>query len=431
MKSTNQVKACVIDHGHYQPLAHRLAKDYDVVWYYSPWEEAYPKVDRCCIGDGFGDIERCNDIWDIKDDVDLFVFPDILHSGLQQELIRQGYPVWGSGTGDSLELDRMKFLKTLQDVGLPLPTMKEVRGVSALREHLRDQKDKYIKISKYRGTMETFHWRDYESDRLFLDHMALKLGAVSELLRFLVCDRIDTDIEIGADTYCIDGQFPSHMMEAYEWKDKSAFGTFKPVEETADCIQEVLQAFGPVLASHSYRNYFSMEIRVKGDQFYFLDPCCRGPLPMTWSQTMIYGNLGEIVWAGAHGELVDPEPTDLYCCECILTWKGDKESWPMFRVPSELKDAMKISGCCCAQGLLGCPSEDEGEKEVGWLVATGPTPRETLNIQLEQAKRLPDGMSAATQSLVDLLREIDDAEKSGLEFTDHPLPKPDEAIESN
>jgi hypothetical protein len=420
----------VVDHGAYLPLALKLAKSYKRVLYHTPWEEAYPTVNKCCIGDGFEEIERCDDIWKHKKEVDLFVFPDILHGGLQEELRSQGFPVWGSGNGDSIEINRLKFLKVLQDCGLSMPKMVEVRGITELRAHLLDLEDKYIKISRFRGTMETHHWRDYALDHIWLDMLAVKLGPLSDLIRFLVFDAIDTDIEIGGDTYCVDGQFPSHMMEAYEWKDKSAFGAFKPVGEVADCIQETMQAIGPVLGSYSYRNSFSMEIRVKDDgQFFFLDPCCRGPLPMSWGQMEIYGNLPKIIWCGANGDLVNPEPTAQFCCECILTHCGSADHWAVAEVPGDLKDAIKISNCCLAEGVHGIPPDEHGGKDIGWLVATGDTPRATLEKQLEQAKKLPDGISAATESLADLLREIAKSEEMGMEFSPMPTPDPQETVE--
>jgi len=430
VKSIDQVTCCIVDHGAYLPLALKLAQSYKRVLYYTPWEESYPTVNKCCIGDGFEEIERCDDFWSIKSEIDLFVFPDILHGGLQEELTHQGFAVWGSGKADVIETDRLDFIGALQGVGLEIPKMVEIRGVTSLRMHLIDKEDKYIKISRFRGTMETYHWRDYDVDRGWLDGMAVKLGPLADLIRFLVFDAIETEVEIGGDTYCIDGKFPSHMMEAYEWKDKSAFGAFKPVEETADCIQKVMEAFGPILGSHSYRNNFSMEIRVMDDgKFFFLDPCCRGPLPMSWGQAELYANLPEIILAGANGELVDPEPTDLFCCECILTRCGEVNQWSSIVVPDELEDAVKIANCCKADGVIGCPPNEHLERDIGWLVATGKTPKETLEKQLEQAKLLPDGIKAATESLADLLREIAEAEKSGLEFSKLPTPKPQDAVE--
>lgn len=425
MSDLKDITCCFVDHGLYLPLASKLAQTYRRVLYFTPWERGFPTINDCCLGDGFGDIERCDDLWKEKAEVDLFVFPDILHAGLQEELREQGFPVWGSGTGQRLEMDRLEFLRTLSETGLPLPTLKEVRGISALREHLREEEDKYIKISKYRGTMETWHWRNWKLDSGTLDVLAVHLGSVRELLRFLVFDAIDSDIEVGGDTYCIDGRFPNHLIEGYEWKDKSAFGAFKSRADLAPALQDILEAFGPVLGSHTYRNYFSMEVR--GETF--IDPCCRGPMPLTGSQMEMYKNLPEIIYAGAQGELVQPEVEEEFCCECVLTVKVEKEEWANVTVPHALEGWMKLSHCCLADGVHGFPPYECRGEEIGWLVAIGDTPRSTLEKQLEQVKLLPDGVCAGTDSLVNLLKEIQEAEAQGLEFSPHPTPEPAEAIQ--
>ncbi len=104
MKEVSQVTALIFDHSLFLPLARKLAKTYKRVLYFSPWEEGFPTLNKCIIGDGFPDIERCNDIWRVKNEIDVAIFPDIQHSGLQLELESQGIAVWGSRGGDSLEI---------------------------------------------------------------------------------------------------------------------------------------------------------------------------------------------------------------------------------------------------------------------------------------------------------------------------------------
>ena len=135
------------------------------VLYYSPWEKAYPVLNEGIIGAGFGEIIRCNDFWRVKKSIDLFVFPDIYHAGLQAELRSQGCRVWGAGDGMKLELDREFFLKKLKELGLAVPPFKTFRGLSALTEYLRDKKDKFIKVSMWRGSWETKHWKSWEEMR--------------------------------------------------------------------------------------------------------------------------------------------------------------------------------------------------------------------------------------------------------------------------
>jgi hypothetical protein len=70
---------------------------------------------------------------------------------------------------------------------------------------------------------------------------------------------------------------------------------------------------------------------------------------------------------------------------------------------------------------------DHGD-EIGWLVAIGDTPEQTIDRMLEYKNQLPDGVSAHTESLVDLLKEIHKAEAEGIEFSPMPVPEPELVI---
>ena len=135
--------ALVIDQGGlFLPVARRLARNgFGRVLYYQPWEEGFSKIYRAITGDGYSDIERCEDIWEVKDDVDCFVFPDVGMIGLQLELEAQGKRVWGSRKAADLELDRPLFLKTLEELGLDVPAHETVLGLDKLRSTLRERED--------------------------------------------------------------------------------------------------------------------------------------------------------------------------------------------------------------------------------------------------------------------------------------------------
>ena len=425
MKEASQVTACVIDHGLFLPLALKLAKTYKRVLYHTPWEKGFPLLNDCIIGDGFDEIERCNDIWRVKNDVDLFIFPDIQHSGLQLELESQGKAVWGSRSGDSLEINREKFHRILGEIGLKVPQFTEVRGLDELRKYLADKEDKYIKMSKFRGSFESYHWRSQDFDAGILDVWAVRFGPAQNLVRFIVCEPIETPLEIGGDTYCVDGHWPSLMLHGDEQKDKGYLGTVTKREDMPEQIQAVLEAFSPVLEEYRYRNQWSMELR----DDVFIDPCCRGGLPSTGAQMETWENLSEIIWHGAHGELVEPIPVEEYVAEVILTMKSEKQSWGKTRIPAELEDACKFGGCCKIDGAICFPPDDSHGEEIGWLVVTGPTIEAVSEAMHEKVKLLPEGVHACTDSLYDLIKSIQEGEKEGIEFGEKPVPGPQVALE--
>lgn len=424
------ITACFIDHGGlYLPLALKLSESYERILYNDPCEKAFPKITESLIGDGYPGIERVDSFWDVKNEIDLFIFPDSQGSAVQAELKSQGFPVWGSGLAETLEMDREKFHEILGEVGLTVPVFEVVEGLQSLREYLYDKEDKYIKISKYRGSLETFHWRNWNDDEAMLDLLAVRFGGAKNQIPFLVFDAIDTDLELGADTYSVLGEYPGAMMDGFEWKDKGYFGAFKKTEDMPDQTKAVLEAFAPVLKKHGHVNFWSMEIRVKGNQFYFIDPTPRGPLPGSGSQMEIYGNLAEIILGGANGSLIEPEPTAKFSAECVLTMKQEKPSWRSVEIPKDLQQWVKLSGSCFIDNRDWFPHEDDHGEEIGWMVAIGNTPAETIETMLEQEKNLPDGVSANTQSLVDLLKEIHKSESEGIEFTPMEVPKPSIVVE--
>ena len=422
----------VFGHGLDLPIAHRLAEKMKrVIYCPASWETAFSSLKNACVGSGYEDIEHCGSLWDqkLKPEIDLYVICDIHHAEEQLELESQGKAVWGSRRADELELDREKFLEVLAGTGLDVPIYTVVQGVENLRIHLKDKEDKYIKIGWWRGDFETCHWQNWIKSREMIDAWAFKFGPLQDTIRFIVLDPIETDLEIGCDTYCVDGRFPNYMLHGLEAKDKAYFSAVTETDEMPDQIGAVLEAFGPIIGKERYRNQISTEIRVKDDKSYYLDPTHRLGLPSTASQLKLWKNFPEIVWAGANGELVDPEFDDEFSMEISVSCKSIKDGWTVAEVPKELEPHLCLMSCCKEGEVIGFPPDDSEDKTIGWLVATGKTPRETLETLKGYIAGLPKGMSADCEPLEELMQEAETAEEQGVPFTDpKDLPEPEEVI---
>ena len=206
MNDLSEKTACIIDNGFFLPVARRLSKKFGRVLYHRPWAKSYPVLNEGVIGDGFSDVEHCLDPWSVKDEVDCFVFPDLYHRGMQKELRSQGFPVWGAGDGMMLETHREFFLGKLNELGLDLPPHEEVQGITELGKYLKTRENIFIKYSFWRGSWETYHWRSWKQDAHRLDCWAVRFGGANEYIKFLCFDEIQTKLEIGGDTYCVDGE---------------------------------------------------------------------------------------------------------------------------------------------------------------------------------------------------------------------------------
>lgn len=429
MKELSEITACVIGHGLDIPIAQRLSRDVKRVLYFSEWAEGFSKIEKSVVGDGIPGIERVMDIWPVKDAVDLWVFPDLSYGGLQQELESQGYPVWGARSGEKLELNREYFLRTLRELGLDVPPVTVCVGITKLREHLRDRENVYVKISLFRGSMETTHFRNWKLDEGLIDLWAVKFGGVRQKVRFLVCDAIDGAREPGCDTYNIDGQWPETVLHGVEYKDKAYFSAVTPFLEMPEQLRGVMARFEDVLERARYRCQWSMEVRVKDDKAHFIDPTTRLGLPSTASQIEVWENYSEIIWHGAHGEMVQPIAAAQFSAELVLKCSSLPRSWSTVEVPQELKQWVKLNGHCQVDGVDCFPPGDDDDKCCGWLVAIGDTPKETLDKLKSYVEQLPDGLSADIAPLAGVFDEIDEGESEGIGFTEKPMPEPAQVIE--
>jgi len=418
-----------MDNGLFLPLALRLSKDFKRVLYHTPHERAFPVINDSILGDGFEEIERCDDIFEVIKEVDLVVFPDVGGSGLQKHLESMGKRVWGSRQGDDLELKRILLKKTQEEVNLNVPRYKSIRGLTALRAFLKENEHVFVKVSRFRGTTETFESIDYDHSLPLLDQLAVLLGPLQDQFPFMVEWPVDTNLEVGYDGYCIDGKYPKLGLQGWEAKDQGLIAAVQNYEDLPEQVTEVNDAFASVLADYKYRNFLSTEIRIDDGQGFLIDITCRGGVPSIESQIALWGNLADIIWHGSVGELVDPEPTAKYAVEAMVLHKDEKELWRILEVPDEAKDAIMPYAACFHDGLYCFPPFAHSSETVASIV----TVNDDLAKAIERLKELAETLSdqpvkVSTNAIFEMLKSIQEAEKEGVEFTGDKLPEPESAL---
>lgn len=429
MTDISQVTCCVVDHGLFPHIAQCMAEQCNHVYYAGPPEEVMEKIKDGCICDGFENVTRVKSLWEVKNQCDLFVFTDIGFAAEQKELVSQGFPVWGHHGADELECRKGLFLDTLKELGMAVPPHRRIKGMDALREYLLDEEDKYIKISRWRGDWETMHWRNWTLDACALDCAAYRLGPVKNHLMFYVFDKIDTIIEDGIDTWCIDGKWPTKVLHGMERKDKSFIGAIQKMSDIQEDVRGVNEKFGPVLGKYGYRGPFSTEVRL-ADESYFIDPTCRFGSPPSQLQTALIKNLPQVIWAGANGEIEEPDCGDEPVgAQALITSDRDKDEWLTFTMDKEFRPYVKSA--------FSCEIDDEVqilpnplENWAGWLVATGKTIGQVIETLKERVAMLPDGFECDLTSLCDLLTELEEAREEDVEITKGDIPEPATVLES-
>lgn len=403
-------RALILDHGLFFPLATRLARDFGTVGYHCHgWKRGFPSYHEHDIGDGFENIERVQHLWDDIDNFDLLVFPDVLDGDLQEYLRKRGYRVFGSGKGEELELYRQFGKETLEEVGLPVQPYRVVEGVAALRTYLKAHKNKYVKLSLLRGVMETFHHDEYWITEPRLDELEHQLGIRKENTKFLIEDPIETEIEYGFDGICIDGQFPKKAMLGVECKDECFVGVVLDYDDLPAGAVEVNEVLAPLLKRYSYRNFFSTEIRETADGTpYLIDPCCRQPSPSGEAQQELWGNLAEMIWMGAEGVLVEPEPKAKFAVESIIYGDRADDNWQPIKIPDKYRDNVKLFFHTRVNGHDYVIPQSTKQNEVGAVVTIGDNLEQTIAENEAIANQIGgDKIEVRTKAIANAVKEFE------------------------
>ncbi len=430
INNLRDVTCLVVDHGMYLELALRLSRDYGKVYYWSPAGQICSTIQEHCVGDGYEEIERVNSLWDVADETDLFVFPDLGNSALQRHLESMGKRVWGSRSGDSLELKRAGFKEVMQKLGMEVGPYQIIKGLDNLRDYLKENDDKFIKISRYRGNMETWHHVNYELSKGKLDELAVSFGPLQDVVNFIVEDPLETEIEVGWDGYVIDGQFSTLAMQGYEAKDRGLIATVQHTDDMPEEVREINDKLSGIMKESRYRNFFSTEIRVADGKPYLIDPCARIPSPAGEIQYEIWGNLADIIWHGANGEMIEPEPTAKFGVEIIIEHKGKEENWRTIQIPDDIKQWVKLFGACKHGDLYAIPPMPHLSDSIGAVVGLGDTIEEAIERVQEVVEDLKDQpITIDMSAIMDTLKVVGEAEDNGMEFTDQAVPEPESVMQ--
>lgn len=344
MSDYSTKSVCIVDNGIFSELAYTLAKSFGKTFYHSPWVSDYPSSHQVELGEGFPDFERVPDIWDIMDDVDLFVFPDIYQGPLQEYLVSNGKRVFGARNGDELENFRAEAKKYFAELGIQQAPYEVVKGVDALRKYLKTRgSDKvWVKIDLTRRDTETFPCVGYDLIKNCIDQLEADLGPAATAMEFLVEDNLPDTLDIAIDTYCIDGKFPSTGVIGCEIKGEAYLGAVKKWGAIPSQLTGIYETVGPTLKEYEYRSMLSLESRIMGEKIWLCDPCCRAGSPPFELQLNWMRNLPEVMWEGADGRLVEPEYDGKYGFELIVHSDWAQKHPVKLDFPDKYRDQIKF-----------------------------------------------------------------------------------------
>lgn len=440
MKPIEELHVAVIDAGTFVALADMFGRRAKRTSYYSPFEQEFLEIERCCIGDGMENFDRVDDFMEPEffDSVDLWVFPDIGYGGFQRYLRSLKKWVWGSAGASDLELYRTLFLKTIHGLDLPMVDFKVCRGLTELSNYLYQTTDKWVKINRYRGNMETWHHVNWNYSQRKLEELAKTFGPLKESVVFVVQDTIKDEevepvLEVGYDGWAVtmsDGEtyFPDSSYQGYELKNELYLGSLRKYDDLPEQVVAVNEEFSKALAPYGYRNFLATEIRIKGGQGYFIDPTTRMAGQTQEHLLRTCRNLPEIMWAGAQGEVVQPEFSNPFAAEATMHYTNDSDGWKTLSVPDEIADSVKLYRCCRTdEGYQFPPHKCD---ELGVICGEGDSVEEAianLKHNFDQFEDAPVCIDVA--GFAELLEQIETAEGEGVKFSNQPVPDPAIALQ--
>jgi hypothetical protein len=423
----SKVTAMVIDNGLFVEIALRLAREYGKVYYCYPNISSFPKLNKAMIGSGFDEIEVIDSPDRVDhDDIDLFVFTDVGFGPMQVRLESEGRNVWGPRMGEDLELEREWAKKLFNKIGMPGNVLGEdyeiIKGFSNLRDYLKENDEKWVKVSRYRGSFETFFSPSYDYIEPRLDEIEYRLGKFKDKLTFVVENNLPDHREVGIDGYNIDGQLPSKLLCGLEVKDESYIACFKSLGDIPEPIIRFDKKIAPTLKKLNYRGFWSTEIRIAEDmEPHILDPCVRAGSPPSELYQEFFSNLPEIIWEGSQGNLIDPEPIDgaKYGVEVKLVSNWAKKSFQDIRFPEEYRQNVKLTCVMKDDDKYFVIPQDEENSLCGSVVGWGDTLHEAIDMVVQICKEIKGhDLEARVASLEKAEEEIEKTKEIGLDFFD-------------
>lgn len=419
LKDPSDVVCLVYDNGLFVEQARVLAKTFKKVYYYVPWESAFPKMNVGLIGYGYPELELVSSPFGKHfDEIDLFHFPDLNSGPFQQYLVDIGKTVWGCRLGECLELQRRGMKEILKKLDLPVGKYWKIVGMTNLRAFLKENENVFVKIDKWRGTFETFRAKNYKEVEPKLDEVEFKLGAFKHIIEFTVEAELADMVEVGTDGWTVDGQYPKNVISGLEIKDKGFLSIFNKYEDIPEPIRRFNDRMKPVFEAYGYRGFFSTEVRLNKElSGWMLDFCSRSPSPPSELYATQYKNLAECVWYGANGIIVEPEAEAKYGAEIMLHSSFADSGWQPVEIEEDARNFVKLRNATKIDGREYVIPQTTGLSEIGAVCGLGDTMKGAIDHALANAQKVHGYyIEAPTSAIDEALEQIEKMEEFGINY---------------
>ena len=415
------MKFLCIDSGLYLELCNALSdKGKHTVYYYTNTGLAFPRFQDIATGNKFEYVTKVQSFWKYVDEVDVVCNFDV-GANDAIDYIRKKYPdksVFGAGQAEKLEMNRLGFKKTLEALDLPCIPYKVIKGMDALRKYLETHPKQVVKAdSSIRGDFETLKCDDYKSVKQILDDRAPLLGLYAEECQFIVEDMVECKSESGYDGFFSNGVYIPFSYGIEYDKNLYIGKVIKTEDDVPEVLMETLDAFRPVLDKFGYRGALSTEERIVSEkEHYFIDPCCRGPLPLGVLYSRFINNWPDLVYSIGKGEPIEVDCDYKYVGAFALCTTNTKEHFTLVQMEEGHRDDFRF--------MMACQNEKKdyyavkGQEASVVVVAGGDSPEDVIKKLKKNAEYVHAfGLeNDAIKSIDGILEKIKEAEEVGIDF---------------
>ena len=370
-------KPLICDNGLYVSMAARLAGEMEIA-YFSTWANAFPQSRELAPATGIPNVERVDDpisfILDGK--ASHVIVPDLYLDGIERLARQCEIPTFGSGAGNALETDRWGLKEFLSEHDLDVINSVQVKGIEEARKLIEKDPEKFVKVSVFRGDMETRSGEDFLTEYDALKH---RLGQLADSIIFIIEDPIDDATEIGIDTYFLRDHFAPSIL-GIERKDAAYFGWF-PKESPGE-FEGIVDALARHFYELDYNNFFSLEMRKNKHGLFVTDATCRIPSPPGGVMMAACQNFPDVVLKSANPDYGNAR----YFCEIVLKSDWVAENWLKVTFPKKMADRLAFHNYMVKEGDLWIIPHDSKYKEFGSALGWGPTAESAKQTCIEAAE---------------------------------------------
>lgn len=391
----------IIDNGLFVNMAARMAQDTEVA-YYSSWQAAFPQSRELAPGSGLKNVLRVDEPigFMLEGRTSYVIVPDLFLDGYEKLAKAMEIPCFATNGGSLLETDRWELKKYLESKGLPVNESWEVEGLDELRKILEKRKDLYVKVSAFRGDMETFHHVDWTSTEPEFYRWKVKFGPFGEKVRFIAETSIDDAVEVGIDTFFRNGEWVYPCFFGPEIKDGGYAGVM--LDNTPKLYRPTMDALAEYFRQTDYSCFFSNEMRVRGKEVFMTDATCRVPSPPGGVLMASMSNFTDFLLKG-----IEPDYAGKVICEIVLKSDIVTDTWMRVQVPKELRHALMLHNYCEIDGKIWVIPHESKYKEFGSACGWGAT--------LDEAREMAKEVASETKA-------------DGLFYDEHVLDKAEEEL---